>query len=95
MIGTINISAILSTAKVEVDENSPETVICRISFDGNNQSKEVFNLEWFDQNGSFVSTSQTDGDRQIIYSGTFVEEGAAYLFVSGKDDFLKQATKQL
>ena len=84
----IKISAVLSTASLYVEENMLKTVICRTSSKNYEKTKSDLTLEWFDEDGSLVPSSQNDRDHQIaFYGSSFAKDPAAFLFVSGKGKF--------
>ena len=87
---TVNISVILSSASVKVEENMPKPVRCQISPDNYKEIKGVVTLEWVNQDGSPVPTRQNDGDFQTAFRSDFslTKKPEAYLFVSGKGDFV-------
>ena len=81
---------VLSTQKLEVEENTAEPVSCKIIFEDENAAQEEYTLGWFNEDGSFVSTDPNDGEYQIPADETSSSKDTAILVVSGKGTYYQR-----
>jgi len=84
-LDTVNISVILSTENLELNEDTAGSVRCNAKFE-DVAAEENYTLQWYDENDVMVSTNQNNGDYQIV-GGSSSTERTAYLFVSGRGNF--------